>query len=126
MVANVVGVPAAPGPSASGTIATVVPLVPTIRSPLGSAASSRAEPTLAITLAAKPLGSNKELLAGVAVAPPTGVAVAAGVAVGGVVGPPGDAPDPAEPPPPLHAAVTASNTETASEPTRRWRFLDSR
>jgi hypothetical protein len=91
---------------------------------LGSAASSRAPETLAITLAAKPLGSSSELLAGGADAPPKGVAVAAGVGV--AVRPAGDVPDPAEPPPPLQAAVTASNTDAASEPTRRWRLLDSR
>jgi hypothetical protein len=54
--ANVAALPAIPGPSALATIEIVEPEVATSRSPFGSAASSRAPPTFATTLATKPDG----------------------------------------------------------------------
>ncbi len=57
--AKTTGAPALPAASASGTRNTSLPLVPTSRSPFGSAASSRALSTVATTSRVKPAATVK-------------------------------------------------------------------
>jgi len=82
---------------------TAVPPVPTIKSPFGSAASSRAPRTVAITLALNPAGSCSAGFAGAALVP----------ALEDVVLATGIPPDGALVPEPPQAANAAASTTTA-------------